>query len=378
MLLFLLLGLGAGGVYALLALGLVLQYRSSGVINFAHGAVAMFVAYVFVRLRGYGEFELPWPLLPHTIKFSDHGAATLPSVALSLLLAGAIGAVLYLLVFRPLREKPALARVAASVGVLLYLQATAVLNFGTDAATAPPLLPSSAVQVSSLYVPVNRFWLAGISVVAAVSLGLVFRFTRFGLATRASAGNPRGAALIGLSADRIALVNWVSASLLAGLAGILILPISALDQQSYALFVIPALGVCLLARFRSFTIALIAGIALGVTQSLLIKFQSEWTWVPQNGLRDGLPFVLIVVVMTVLAKRLPSRGENSDSHAGVGRPRRPILTGLACFVVGCVALVSLTGANRTSLITSLITICTCLSLVVLTGYLGQVSLVQKA
>jgi len=378
MLLFLLLGLGAGGVYALLALGLVLQFRSSGVINFAHGAVAMFVAYVFVRLRQYGELQMPWPLLPHQVQLSDTGLDTGLAFVLALLVAAVIGSLLFLLVFRPLREQPALARVAASVGVLLYLQATAVLNFGTDTATAPPVLPADTITVGDLNVPVDRFWLAGVSLIAACVLGVVFRFTRFGLATRAAAGNSRGAALIGLSADRIALVNWVAASLLAGLAGILILPISSLDPQSYSLFVIPALGVALLARFKFFTVAVAAGIALGVAQSMLIKVQIEWTWVPQNGLRDGLPFLVIVIAMTVLASGLPSRGDMTERHPGVGRPRRPIVTGAVWLVVGAVAMVVFTGSNRSSLITSLITTCICLSLVVLTGYVGQVSLLQMA
>jgi branched-subunit amino acid ABC-type transport system permease component len=378
MLLFILLGLGAGGVYALLALGLVLQYRSSGVINFAHGAVAMFVAYVFVRLRVNGELEMPWPIFPHTVPIDDAGVSTVPALALSLGIAALMGVLLFVLIFRPLRQQPALARVAASVGVLLYLQATAVLNFGTDAATAPPVLPSETLAVAGLNVPVDRFWLAGLSVVAAAGLGLVFAFTRFGLATRAAAGNARGAALIGLSADRLALVNWVAASLLAGLGGILILPISALEPQSYSLLVIPALGVALLARFTSFTVTVVAGLSLGVLQSVLIKVQTDWSWVPQNGLRDGLPFVVIVIAMTVLARGLSNRGEAVEHQATVGRPRRPVTTGLACLLVGTVAILVTDGSNRTSLITSLITACTCLSLVVLTGYVGQVSLAQMA
>src|SRR3954449_10617651 len=125
--LFLLLGLGAGAVYGILALGLVLKYRSAGVVDFGHGAVAMFIAYVYLGLREEGTLQFPWVVIPHEISFgSPLGAA--PAIALALVYAAVLGIVMYWLSYRPLRRASALSRVCASVGVMLALQGIAGLN----------------------------------------------------------------------------------------------------------------------------------------------------------------------------------------------------------------------------------------------------------
>src|ERR1700755_3521666 len=115
--LFLLLGLGAGAVYGMLALGLVLKYRSAGVVGFGHGAVAMFIAYVYLGLREDGSLQFPWVILPHEL---DLGGpfATAPAIVVSLLYAAVLGIVMYWLIYRPLRNATALTRVCASVGVM--------------------------------------------------------------------------------------------------------------------------------------------------------------------------------------------------------------------------------------------------------------------
>src|ERR1700755_813697 len=137
------LGGGAGSVYALLALGLVLKYRSAGVVDFGHGAVAMFVAYVYIGLRATGSLALPWPVLPHSISLSGNAIAGPLSILISLVYAAILGLVMYVLVYRPLRHAAPLVRVAASVGTMLYLQAVAGLNFGTTEASTSPILPDS-------------------------------------------------------------------------------------------------------------------------------------------------------------------------------------------------------------------------------------------
>src|SRR3954449_54777 len=122
--LFLLLGLGSGAVYGILALGLVLKHRSAGVVDFGHGAVAMFIAYVYLGLREDGSLQFPWVVIPHEIRFG-HSVATAPAIALSLVYAVVLGAVMYWLIYRPLRNATALTRVCASVGSMLFLQAVA-------------------------------------------------------------------------------------------------------------------------------------------------------------------------------------------------------------------------------------------------------------
>src|SRR5579875_859153 len=377
--LFLLLGLGAGSVYALLALGLVLKFRSAGVVDFGHGAVAMFVAYVYINLRSFGSLILPWPILPHTISLTGGTIAGPPALVVSLLYAVLLGAVMYVLVFRPLRQAPPLVRVAASVGTMLYLQAVAVLNFGTTEASTAPILPDSPIRIAGIDVPGDRLLLTVITVVLAAVLWAIYRFTRFGLATRAVAENETGAMVIGLSANRTSGGNWIIATVLAGAAGILIAPISTVDPTSYTLFIVPALGAALVARFQSFAIAAAVGLGLGMLQSEILKLLSVASWLPQNGLPESLPFIVIIVAMFAMSRGIGARGESAAGHnPSLGRPRNPYLTTAACFVAGLIALVVLSGALRAALISSYATIGLALSVVVLTGYVGQVSLAQMS
>ena len=172
-------------------------------------ARSMFIAYVYLGLREEGTLQFPWVVIPHEIDFGTPlGAA--PAIALSLVYAGVLGIVMYWLIYRPLRSASALSRVCASVGVMLALQAIAVLNYGTTAKSTEAILPTEPLQIGNVTVPSDRLWFAGIVVVIAAVLALVYRYTRFGLATQASAENEEGAALVGLSADRSAAATGSS------------------------------------------------------------------------------------------------------------------------------------------------------------------------
>src|SRR3954453_15970448 len=352
--LFLLLGLGAGAVYGMLALGLALKYRSAGVVDFSHGAVAMFIAYVYLGLREDGQLQFPWIGIPHELTVPGGAMAAAPAIVLALVYAALLGVVLYVLVFRPLRNATPLTRVCASVGVMLLLQAIAVLNYGTTAKSTPTILPSEPLSIAGITVPVDRFWFAGIMVVIAIVLAAVYRYTRFGLATRASAENERGAALMGLSANRIGTGNWVIATVLAGIAGILIAPISTVDPTSYTLFIVPALGVALVARFESFAVVAIAGLVLGAFQSEITKLLGVWTWLPEQGLPQAIPFIFIVVAMTLFSRGLRARGERVHQlNPSLGRPTSPYRTTALSFLAGLVVLALLSGSLRVAFMASL-------------------------
>src|SRR4051794_36412016 len=161
-----LLGLGLGAMFALAAQGVVLIYRGSGVLNFAHGAVGMVGAYVFWELR------------------TNHGwssvAATLSGVAV----AGGLGAATHLLVMRPLRRASALVRLVATLGLLILLQSAAVLRYGSNFYVVPSILPTTRYEpFSGVSITLDRLLLAVIAVVITVVLYAVYRFTRFGLGT---------------------------------------------------------------------------------------------------------------------------------------------------------------------------------------------------
>jgi branched-chain amino acid transport system permease protein len=346
-------------VYAALGLGLVLVHRSSGVVNFAHGAMAMLVTYAFVELRP--DLGL-WPAL-----------------AVSVVAAAGLGLVVHVLVFRPLRTAPALARVVASVGLLATLQALAVLWFGADSRPVPSLLPNRAVTVLGVDVPGDRLLLAALVVVVAVGLWALSRFTRFGLASRATAEDQTALAMLGWSPDRVAAANWMLASVLAGLGGILVGPLTALDPATTTLLVVPALAAALAGRLTSFGATVAAALGLGMAQSAMLKLQDDFSWVPRAGVREALPLVVIVAALALGAGRSLGRGGPVERSLPLAtRVRRPGRWAVVVVVGAGLGLLVLSGQYRLGLVNSLVGAVICLSLVVLTGYVGQISLAQMA
>ena len=363
------LGLGAGALIASIALGIVLIYRGSGVINLAVGALAMTSAYIFWSFRsGY------WLHL-----------STAPAFALTLVCMALLGVVVELLIFRPLRNTSPVAKLAASLGLLLVLQAGAILVFGNSVKSAPSVLTTDVFTVFGRVVPKDRFILAAIVVVVAAVLAAVYRWTLFGLSTRAASENEVSAMLAGLSPSRLAVLNTVLASVVAGALGILVAPLISLDAQTLAFVVVPALGAALLAGFTSFGIACFAGLAIGVVQSL-IQYWSIQSWFPTDsgggpvrGVSELFVFLVIVVAMFLRGANLPGRGEIVErGMPAVPRPDRLLRPSVIAAVVGAVALVVFPYDFRQALINSLLGVIICLSLVVIVGFVGQISVMQLA
>lgn len=372
------LGLGAGAVYAALALGLVLTYRASGVVNVAHGAMAMYATYVYVELRSAGDLVLPLAGLPARIHVTDRPPVAL-ALALAVAVAAGLGLVVYGVVFRPLRAAPPLARIVAAVGLLVTLQAAVTLQFGPSNRPVPAILPSRPLSLFGLVVPSDRLFLAALVVAAATGLWAAYRFTRFGLATRAAAENETGAALLGYSPEALAAGNWVIASVLGALGGILVGPITALNPVTYTLLVVPALAAALVGRLSSFGVTVVAALALGVAQSTVVRLDAGVRAVPALGLRDALPFVVIVAVVVLRGRLVPDRlAAVAARLPAAGRPRRPLTTTTVAVLGGGAALLTLGSTYRLALITSMLGAIVCLSLVLLTGYVGQLSLAQLA
>ncbi len=383
LLLFGILGLGTGALYAGLGLGVVLTWRGSGTVNLAAGAMAMLVAFVNWALTTRGELFLP----PFAITVSDGPMPIVPAFLISLAFAGVLGALLYLLIYRPLRHAPALAKMIASVGVLLTLQALVVLEYGSGVKAVPDLLPNGPgdiVTVAGVGVPTNRLFLAAGVVALTVALWAVFRYSRFGLAMVAAAENERGAVLAGLSPDRLGMVSWVLGSMAAGAVGVLASPITQLDPLALTVAVIPALGATLVGRFTSFAVTAAAGLGLGVAQSLIVYLQTM-SWfptaggLPLPGVAAGLPFVIIAAAMFLRGRALPTRATiERPRFPAAPRPDHLLLRVGVPTVIAVVAILSVSPVWRQAGIFSLIGALVCLSIVVTTGYLGQTSLLHMA
>ncbi|GAC70332.1 branched-chain amino acid ABC transporter permease/ATP-binding protein [Gordonia soli] len=372
---FLFLGLGNGAVYAALALALVMTYRSSGVVNFATGAVALYVAYTFAYLR-QGELLIPIPGLPTTLDLG--GPVDLaPALLISLAIAAALGLLQYFAVFRLLRTAPATAKAVASIALMLAVQALLAARIGTTPVSVDPILPADIIEIGSIRVPADRLWFAVIIVVLTVLLVLAFRLTRFGLATRAAAESETGALLTGLSPERIAYANWALSTMIAGLSGILIAPIVPLIPVSYTLFIVPALAAALVGNFSAIGPAVAAGLGIGVLQSELTHLQSTIDWIPQSGMAELIPLVLILGFLVFRGKPLPTRGALIQNTLGAApRPRNLLVVGAVWTVIAVVVLLVTTGSYRGAVIMSLTLAIIALSQVVVTGFAGQISLAQ--
>jgi len=162
---YLLLGSGAGAIIAALGLGLVVTYQGSGVVNFAFGGMAMWSAYVYADLR-QGAYPFPIPGLPPRYHFG-HDVGFRFSMLLALLTAALVGLVCYLLIFRPLRNAPALAKVVASVGLVIVFISLVDKRFGDRTGLrVKPILPREPVKFTdTLTVPRDGLWLSLIVIV---------------------------------------------------------------------------------------------------------------------------------------------------------------------------------------------------------------------
>ena len=375
-LLFFVLGVSVGSIYAALASGIVLTYQGTGVVNFAAAAMATLPLYVYSDLET-GRFRVPG--LP---SFD----VTLPMWArlvVSLVVAGLLGALVDVAVSRPLRNAPVLAKVIAAIGVTVTLSAAIALTYGTELRLRPTVLPSGSVDIAGFPVPVDRLWLTGFVVVLTAVLAVWFARSRTGVAIQAAAENERAASFARLSPPALGTVTWVLATMYV--SGILIIAgpaIGVVTPGNLTLLVVPALAVALIARLASIWWGLIGGLALGVLQSELLFLSSTKGWWPdwaKEGLTDAVPFVVIVITLFVSGRSIPLRGDDTRVRMPpVILPRNRPMVIAALVLAGFVALAVTGGSYRFGVITSLAVSLIALSLVLLTGTVGQISLVQTS
>lgn len=273
-------GLAYGGVYALAALGLVLIYRVSGVLNFAHGAVATvsaFVAYtVAVQLR-------------------------LPAI-LGLLAAVACGCVLgFVMEFftiRPLTGRPAITKVAVTIGWLLVLQQFAGLVWGFNGYHSEiDLVGQSGFRVP--FTAVTFSWDSLLALTVALALAaataLLLKRTTLGTSMRALSDDPVAARLWGINVNRVSAASWVIGSAMAAVAGVLITPFIIFTPFTLTLIVVNSFAAALLGRLQSLTFTVVGAMVLGVAQQLPALFDAGGT-----ALQQAVTFAVVLVALAVL------------------------------------------------------------------------------
>ncbi|MGC0341885.1 branched-subunit amino acid ABC-type transport system permease component [Streptomyces sp. SLBN-8D4] len=342
-------GLSVGSAAALTGIGLIVTYRATGVLNFAHGAIAMVCAYVLRQC----VVEWGWPLWA--------GAA----VTL-LVLAPALGVLLERFVFRPLSVlggDPAQTLVA-SIGVFVLLVGGAALLWGQGARDDAPELVSA-----------DPWGQLAVALVLAAGVGAVIRWTRFGRELRAVVDDRGLAVLGGIDADRVAAAGWAFGSFTAGLTGVLLAPYVRLDPYGLPLLVMEVVAVAVAARMRSLPVAVLVALAIGVGQSQLTRLHPSGWGEP---LLQAVGANLFVVALLIASLALPRVGAR-DALPRTATARVPTPQG--AWIVAVVLFLLPLGFAGSDLHTSVQVPAlgvVLLSLVVVTGRGGQISLGQAA
>jgi len=365
---FSLLGMATGSLYAMVALGIVLGYRASGVLNFSAGSVGGVAAFFFYSMR------------------DNHGWSTSVALPAALVLSAALGAVTQILILKFLRDASMVAKLIATLGIMATAQGVVAIIFGNESRGLPKsVLPSRTVHISDqILIPESRLIIIGIAIVLAIVLRVVYSKTLFGLATSAVSENRRVASAYGWSPGRIELVNFVLAGLLSGAAAILLAPIIGLAESTLALTVLPALAAALVGKLSSFAMTVIGALAIGVVSSVIGLFlpdiASAWGVNVSSitGLPDTVPLLVVILITVISGRARLQRGEAAARMPLPGNGRiRPELI-LVSGVIVAVLIFTLSDNWVDAFVTSIAGGLLILSVVVVTGYAGQLSLAQYA
>ena len=283
MLPFIIAGLTAGSVYALAGVGLVLTYKTSGVFNFAHGALATVSAYLFYTL--HVEHGMPWPIAAVVCVF-------------------VVGPVLGLVLEQITRRLPNVSlaiRVVSTVGVLLAIQAIVVIIYGTtETRTVPQYFPATEFHVGGAVVTLAQIIIFAVGAAATAALYVFFRVARTGVAMRAVVDDSALLDISGTSPTAVRRWAWMIGVTFASASGVLLVPFINLDSITLTFLVIAAFGAAAIGAFRSLPLTYLGGLLVGVGAALCSEYFTSGLL---SGLSASLPFVVLFVVLLVSPRR---------------------------------------------------------------------------
>jgi ABC-type branched-subunit amino acid transport system ATPase component/branched-subunit amino acid ABC-type transport system permease component len=391
-------GLVTGAIYSVMASGLVLTYTTSGIFNFAHGAIAFTTAYLYYQL--------------HT----GLGVPIVPAAGLSVFVfAPLMGLALDRLLLRRLAAAPVYARIVGTIGLVVMLPALAqwvfvtlgmkVFHFdlaGNVASESGVPVPGIGPHPATVFHPLSGVSLDSdqlavfvMAAVAAAGLWYVIRRTRLGLEMRAVVDRDSLAALRGVDAARTSAAAWVMTTILAGLGGVLIAPLFTLTDYVYTLVVLGSLAVVVLGGLRSIPIAFAGGLGLGIVQNLVAGYSDSVLpdWLSKlSGLNASVPFLLTIVLLLGFgrdrSRRAGSVADDAprpDHRSGLSplRRRAPWFVGTVVLLAYAlqwipVGRLQADAYGQTVIAQGLAVSVIFLSFVVVTGMGGMVSLGQVA
>jgi branched-subunit amino acid ABC-type transport system permease component len=361
-------GVVAGSVYALASTGLVLTYRTSGVLNLGYGAVALLMSFVHWQLA----VVWGWPVW-------------LSAIVVILVVAPIVGALLDIALFRRLVGQPPVILIICTVGLWVLLQGIVIFVWGSETETVPSLFPTDTVGVFGARIGVDQIAILVIALGAAGTLAAFLRFTRWGIALRAVVDNREVAGLMGVNSGLVSAGSWALGTSFAAMTGVLLTPQLLLDPNLLPPFIISfVLGAAIVGYLRSLALAFAGGILVGLIQAFLIQYGTFSGFL--GSVTRIAPF-LVLIVLILFAPRSVRRVSTGASFvvrirevADKAPPGAAMAVGAVVF--GVLALLPILVGGSVSWLLAvtagLVNAIVFLSLVILTGYSGQISLGHTA
>lgn len=271
-------GLVVGGIYALVALGFVIIYKSSGILNFAQGEFLMLGAYVCLAI-----------MVDARVPFAG-------AFVLTLLFSVALGLLLERVVLRPLLGEPIISVIMVTLGLSSVLKAVVQGIWGTDTRPFPSVFPVEPVMLGPLPVSQGYLWSLACVGVLLVVLTLFFRRTRLGLAMRATAFSQQVALSMGISVRRIFALSWSIAAVVSAAGGMLLGAMRGGVDGSLAFYGLKVIPVVILGGLDSIAGAIVGGLVIGVLENISGGYLDP---IFGGGVKDVAPFVVLVLILMV-------------------------------------------------------------------------------
>jgi branched-chain amino acid transport system permease protein len=273
-------GISLGFVYALVALGFVMIFKATRVVNFAHGSFVLFGAYVIARLN-------------------DGGMAFLPAVLIGVAATALLSVIVEVAILRRLRGASLDILAICTIGVNIILITELTRRIGTNVLNIGDPWGEKVAHLGSFDIPQARVAAAIVAVVLLTAFIAMHRFTDFGIAMRSAADDGEAAALMGIRLGRVAAAAWAVAGALAAVGGIFFttFPTPGVDA-SVGLSALAAFPAAILGGLDSIAGAVVGGLIIGIVVTLTAGYQDELSFLGR-GLSDVMPYVVMTAVLLV-------------------------------------------------------------------------------
>jgi branched-chain amino acid transport system permease protein len=284
-------GLVLGGIYAIATLGLLLTYTSSRVFNFAHGAIAFFIAITF-----------------HELAVVDGWNKVVAGLVAAFVIAPLLGLCLWFVLFRRLWNAPPTVRLVSTIGLWVAIPPIARVLYGSGEIfdrTGIGWSPAHNYKLAGVAVDSDQMIVLGASILIAVVLALVMRLTPFGLSVRATVDSTTAAGIAGINTTVVSAGTWMIGTCLAGIAGVLLAPLRGYTEYQFTFLLLAAFAACVVARMKSLVLGVAGALLIGLVQNIVQSRQASdvlTTFLPKESivltaLEPSIPFIVMIAFL---------------------------------------------------------------------------------